>query len=126
MSENIQLSSYSWTDSNNNTWPICNTKFLYGILGPTNHVSDNGTYYTASGAAPTTNWGSLNVVSVSQGNNNLVSLIPFKDTTGTTRYTISVNQSGIYRIKITLSFSGVSLSSSGVYYRFSDVSNNNI
>jgi hypothetical protein len=124
MSENILLSAYTWTDSSNNIWPICNTKFIYGTLGSTYNVEDttNGVYYTGS----STIWGSLNVASISQGNSNLVKLSPFTDKLGVTRYTISVNQSGIYRIRTTLTFSGINFTSgTNIYFKFGDLSNNN-
>jgi hypothetical protein len=121
---NVPLTAYTWRDSGNNIWPICNTKFMYGTLGSTYNVEDttNGIYYTCSN----TTWGSLNVASISQGNSNLVELSPFTDKLGVTRYTISVNQSGIYRIRTTLTFSGINFTSgTNIYFKFGDLSNNN-
>jgi hypothetical protein len=116
------LTSYTWTDSSNIKWPICSSKFIYGILGPTDNVLSSSVYYTASNSA----WGSLNVISLSQGNSNLVGFTQFK-LNNVTYQTISANQSGIYRIRLTLSFTGVGFNSgSGIYYRLSDVSNNNL
>jgi hypothetical protein len=116
------LTSYTWTDSSNIKWPICSSKIIYGILGPTDNVLSSSVYYTASNSA----WGSLNVISLSQGNSNLVGFTQFK-LNNVTYQTISANQSGIYRIRLTLSFTGVGFNSgSGIYYRLSDVSNNNL
>lgn len=116
------LTSYTWTDSSNIKWPICSSKFVYGILGPTDNVLSSNVYYTASNSA----WGSLNVISLSEGNSNLLGFTQFK-LNNVTYKTISPNQSGIYRIRLTLSFTGVGFTSSaGIYYRLSDVSNNNL
>ena len=116
------LTAYNYFDpSTNNIFPITNSTFLYGLLGPTNNVVSSGTYYTSSN----TTWGSLNVVNVSQGNTHLVALTNFTTLYGTYK-TIKANQSGIYRIKTTLSFSGSGFNSStNIYYRFSDTVNSN-
>jgi hypothetical protein len=117
------LTAYNYIDpSTNNIFSITNSTFLYGFLGPTTNVQSGSIYYTASN----TTWGSLNVVNVSQGNTNLVGFKTF--TLGSNTYkTIAVTQSGIYRIKTTLSFTGSGFNSStAIYYRFSDISNNNL
>ena len=123
MSVSIPLSAYTWTDSSNSTWPICNTKFIYGILGPTENVQSGSTYYTCSNLS----FGSLNVISISQGNSNLIGLTSFTDAIGVTRQTISANQSGIYRIRTTLSFSGAGLTNpTYISVWFSDSNYNNV
>jgi hypothetical protein len=125
MSVAIPLSAYTWRDSSNSMWPICNTKFAYGTLGPTENVKNtsNNNYYTCSDLS----FGSLNVVSVSQGNNNLIGLIPFTDASGIARQTISANQNGIYRIRTTFSFTGTGFTNPtyiSVWFSESNYNNN--
>lgn len=96
------LTAYTYFDpSVNNFLPVTNSTFVYGTLGPTQNVLISGTYYTCSNL----NLGSLDVSNVFQGNQNLIQLVPsFIDSNNIQRNTIQASQSGIYRIKTTLSF----------------------
>jgi hypothetical protein len=108
MTTNLLLNGYTWSDSSNNKWAICNSKFVNGTLRPSRWVQNNSTWYTVAGSK----FGSLDVSSISHGNVNLVNLdtsFADKDTTTTSVYrkTIKVNVKGIYRLRVTLTFTGI-------------------
>ncbi len=123
------LMAYTYIDpSTNNTFPIVNSNFVYGTLGPCNWtgLTSNLTKgYTVSGA----NYGSLDISSNQlYGNTQLVSLYNYAtDASNIARHTISANQSGIYRLKTTLSFSGINLTSTtNLIFFFSNTNADNI
>lgn len=101
------LTAYTYFDpSVNNFLPVTNSTFVYGTLGPCNWTGLTTGYTTSS-----TNYGSLDISSNGlYGNTQLVSLYNYAtDASGVARNTIQANQSGIYRLKTTLSFTGLQL-----------------